>query len=91
MSDAPDAFCAVLRKARKQHHCCECMSPIMPGEIYEYASGVWVGTGQSFKTCTPCAEFRQQFLEDLYSSHWDNITIFGHLQCEASEFYGWKF
>ena len=88
MSDAPDAFRVTLRKARKQHHCCECPAPIVPGEIYEYASGVWEGRGQSFKTCTPCAEVREQLVQDLMDLNFlDSMPIFGHLQSEMHDFY----
>ena len=86
--EAPSCFSVTLRRARKQHHCCECPASIMPGEMYEYASGVWDGVGQNFKTCVPCAEVREQLIQDLMGvGYWDSLPVFGHLQWEMSEFY----
>lgn len=89
MTDEPTCFTAVLRTARKQHYCCECPAPIMPGETYEQINGVWDHRGQTFRTCMPCAEFREQFMDDLCTAyHWDVRTNLGDLQYEWSEFHG---
>lgn len=87
--EAPSCFSVTLRRAMKEHRCCECPAPIVPGEMYELASGVWDHQGRAFKTCLPCAEVRQDFLKDLWK-HWgySETSIFGHLQVEMSEFYG---
>lgn len=87
MSDAPSCMISEIRKARKQHRCCECPSPIMPGEHYEHVSGVWDGRGESFKTCEPCAVFRQQFMQDLDQYRFAVIVSFGHLWEEYSDFW----
>lgn len=55
MSDMPAAFKSVTRTARKQHRCCECLTPIMPGTKYKYSSGVWDGQASSYKQCEDCA------------------------------------
>ena len=87
--DAPSCFFVTLRRAKRQYHCCECPAPIMPGETYEYASGVWENQWRDFKTCLPCAEARQDFLKDLWDQWgYSETSIFGHLQAEMEEFYG---
>ncbi len=73
MSEIPSCFTQVNRKARKDHKCCECFETIQKGETYSYTSGVWDGTGQSFKQCTNCHEiivifpggFTTRFFADL--------------------------
>lgn len=47
-----------LRKARKQHKCCECYKTIQVGEHYEFSSGIWEGCPESHKTCGYCANLR---------------------------------
>ncbi len=59
MSEMPSCFTQVNRKARKDHKCCECFETIQKGETYSYTSGVWDGTGQSFKQCTNCHEIME--------------------------------
>jgi hypothetical protein len=41
--DGPEIYKAVDVTARKQHLCCECGCPIMPGEKYVRCSGKWDG------------------------------------------------
>lgn len=54
----PSCFSQGVRRARKEHRCCECYGPILWGERYEYSSGVWDGGPDNFKTCEPCAAWR---------------------------------
>lgn len=61
MSDYPQAFQQLTRKANKQHKCCECHQTINSGEEYEYCSGIWDGEPHSFKTCTTCVEIREEY------------------------------
>jgi hypothetical protein len=49
------------RIARKEHACGECHKPIVKSEQYVYESGVWEGSGTSFKTCEACADVRDHF------------------------------
>ena len=44
----------VVRKARKDHKCCECRGVIKKGERYQHASGVFDRRGFSAKTCMDC-------------------------------------
>ena len=61
----------VMRIAHKQHKCCECDKPILPGDQYEYATGCWDGSWSTYKTCLSC-----KFLRDRYCSHG---FMYGHL------------
>jgi len=58
VEDGPDFASTATRKARKQHECCECPDPIMPGDEYEYVSGMWDGMFMVFRTCKTCAAVR---------------------------------
>lgn len=55
---------AKVRRARKQHCCCECLAPIEPGEHYMETTGVWDGRADRFRQCLFCGE-----LMSLASSH----------------------
>lgn len=52
--DSPSAYREVLRVARKPHTCHQCYRPIQPGDLYQVASGVWDGRGDSFNMCDTC-------------------------------------
>jgi len=47
-----------MRKARKQHKCYECGRLISKGEQYEYVSGKWGESPESYKTCHRCLDVR---------------------------------
>ena len=85
--EPPQCMTVIAVKAVKSHQCCECWAPIMPGEVYEKTTGVWDHCGQTFKTCWPCCEVRDQLTKDLRLM-WqhDEGICFGHLQDELSEF-----
>lgn len=57
----PEAFNSQIRKARKVHICSECRGRIFAKEQYEYASGVWEGMPDSYKTCLDCVAARNKF------------------------------
>lgn len=59
--EMPEAFNQLIRKARKEHECCECCLPINSGDKYEYSSGIWDGRPDSFKTCLSCVEIRKDY------------------------------
>jgi hypothetical protein len=50
-----------LRKARKEHRCCECRETIAKNAKYEYVSGIWDRTPSAWKTCLSCVEIRDHF------------------------------
>lgn len=45
-----------MRIARKPHRCDECGGEIIPGQQYEYVSGMWDSYVQDFKTCPACKD-----------------------------------
>jgi hypothetical protein len=51
-----------IRRARREHRCCECDGTIKVGDTYEYVSGVWDNQGASFKTCLACAGIRKWYV-----------------------------
>lgn len=68
----------VWHKARKQHTCYECGSPIDPGERYRYIFGIWDGKPSVFKHCEVCANLWDQVVKEYecicYGSLWELIT-----------------
>ena len=62
--EAVGCYRETIRKARKEHTCCECGEPIKPGQRYEYVSGI-DHDGRPFwqKTCLPCAQIWEDFFD----------------------------
>lgn len=56
--DMPSAIVESVRKARKDHKCCECLMPIHKGSKYQHISGIWDNYPRSYKTCVSCATVR---------------------------------
>ena len=52
-------FCNELRRARKDHRCCDCCRIIKRGERYEYIAGVCDGDFENWKTCRECVSLRE--------------------------------
>lgn len=50
----------ILRKAQKNHSCCECFGLILKGEKYHYHSGIFEGQGESYKECIDCHILRNE-------------------------------
>lgn len=44
-----------IRKARKQHKCCECYALIEVGQEYCYSSGIWECEPFDYKQCLNCS------------------------------------
>lgn len=59
MCESPATYMMRVRRARKEHRCCECGGKILKGESYNYHSGVWDGQGRSFKVCVDCDLLRK--------------------------------
>jgi len=62
-AEPPEAFWQCVRRARKEHRCCECRITIEPGTRYEYVSGIWDGYANSYKTCLGCVSLRDAVVE----------------------------
>lgn len=60
MCEFPATYMMRVRRARKEHRCCECRGKIPKGESYNYHSGVWDGQGRSFKVCADCDLLRDE-------------------------------
>jgi hypothetical protein len=82
-SDCDVCSCAkeVIRKARKQHKCCECGNVINIGENYQYVSGIWDGEPSSYKTCESCSSVRDSFI----ALPENETAIYSELACEISD------
>jgi len=57
----PDVYHEEMRKARKEHTCCECDRTIEPGESYHHVTGKWEDEWSTFKTCLGCSRIRDHF------------------------------
>jgi hypothetical protein len=79
----PSCYREQQRTARKSHECCECHEPIVAGQKYEYASGVWDGSPGSYRTCLPCARIR-----DHYCAHG---FILGSLRTQLQDCLGFDY
>jgi hypothetical protein len=56
--------------------CCECRSPIQPGEAYECATGEWEGEEMEHDTCLMCMEIRDVFTcgqNYVFESLWEDM------------------
>jgi hypothetical protein len=63
-----------IQTARKKHRCYECLKDILPGEKYEYVSGVWDGDFMVYKTCLDCKSIRDTFFDSwFYTQVWENF------------------
>jgi len=73
-ADPPTVFAEVWRKARKQHSCCECGQPIVVGQRYEHAAGLWDGHWETYRTCATCAQIRTSLFHGwMYGRLWEDI------------------
>lgn len=73
-----------VRKARKEHQCCECLEPIVPGERYQEHKGIdYDGDPFLYRTCLPCQRIRQQYCP----SGW----YVGGLADQIEECIGWDY
>jgi hypothetical protein len=83
--EGPSCSSRAVRKARKEHVCSECREPIPKGAKYDYASGVWDGRPDSFKTCLLCVEIRDHFACEgwIYETLWSDLTenFFPDMKC----------
>ena len=77
MSEAPQVYCEVKRKARKDHSCYECRGVIKQGEQYVYCSGIWDGP-DSYKLCPECHALMHEVVDEA-SKNWDTTSGFGNL------------
>lgn len=61
-NEGPMAMRTVMRRARKEHRCCECRGVIAIGAVYEFISGIWDHQPSSYRTCGLCADVRSVYV-----------------------------
>jgi len=81
--EAADHYHAEMRKARKQHVCCECDETIEPGETYERVSSVYDGDWSHAKTCALCVKIRDEIC--------CNGFVHGQLRVDIQDAYGFDY
>ena len=66
-------------KARKPHRCSECRQEIPVGTTYEYVAAKFDGDFYTIKTCLPCAEIREAFVDGAfnYGDLWEEMREHG--------------
>jgi uncharacterized protein with PIN domain len=57
----PDVSRTEMRRAAKEHRCCECDEPIQKGDLHEYYTGLWDGVWNSYRTCARCTNVAEDF------------------------------
>jgi len=72
-----------IRRARKEHTCCECLQTIKPGDQYEHYRGVYDDDIFTAKTCLPCAGIRR----DFFHCGW----YYGQMREDFYECNGWDY
>lgn len=68
-----------IRKAGKEHACCECSNPITHGKLYVEISGMWEHEHCRFRRCLVCSFVAQKALELIpaYVAEEDSIQFGG--------------
>lgn len=56
--DPAQVYHVEMRRAAKDHKCCECSGTIRKGENYEHVAGLWEGQWSTFHTCADCIPVR---------------------------------
>ena len=83
--DGPEFYSEYnVKKARKDHHCCECRGTIKKGDSYEVIAGMWEGDFQIYKTCLDCQSIRKEFF-------CGGAFVFGEILNDLKEslYYAW--
>ena len=73
--DGADFASTAVRRAAKEHRCCECREAIPVGAKHEHVSGKWDGHFSTYRTCLSCVEIRDHFACNgwLFEQVWDDI------------------
>lgn len=72
MNDTPDVYEEKVRKARKDHICCECGEIIQSGDEYVYCHGIWEGYPAGYKQCKECNDLMKKASRMNYSKGGSN-------------------
>ena len=65
MCEIAEVYGHKLRKARKEHKCCECHGKINKGEQYHYHHGIFDGETCDYKVCLDCELLRAECDKDI--------------------------
>lgn len=60
----------VIRKARREHVCCECKEIIKVGSNYQYVHGVYDAHWYTYKTCQRCVTIRDDYCSSGFVYGW---------------------
>jgi hypothetical protein len=75
--DGNDFYSETMRRARKEHRCCECRRTIRRGEMYEHVAGKTSGYDRPWtsKTCAECREIRKALVcgSWMFGALWEHI------------------
>jgi hypothetical protein len=71
-----------IKRARKEHQCCECRRAIPKGAPYRYETACHDGVWSHYKTCRLCASIR----DDRFSCGWYWTRLWADLRYCLGEF-----
>lgn len=85
--DMPEFQRDAMRKARKEHKCCECHGKIPPGTTYKLFTGKWSGEMQVFRMHQTCAGIVDAMHRELRGVDvlYDEMPAFGEMVERAAE------
>lgn len=55
----------IIRRARKNHRCCECGELILAGLPYKRIAGKWNGEFSQYKFCMTCVDLVEWYLSEI--------------------------
>jgi hypothetical protein len=85
--DPPEFYHREIRRARKEHKCCECGGRMLPGEQYEHVRGKWDGFVDTYDTCARCCDlwmWTKNNVPCLCWAHHNRIEDCWEAICEAT-------
>jgi hypothetical protein len=82
-TEMPSVFSDIVRKAHREHKCCECQQAIKVGEKYHLFKGCWEGKWSEFKTCMGCDELRREVGKLYREDEWPAFGELGEYAREA--------
>lgn len=89
MCEPPRVYSEQTVQARKQHKCCECRKPIVPGADYVRASGIW-DKPATYKTCIRCDHLKTLAVKKYPPEFSEEGPAFGQLRQWIKDYQGWR-
>jgi len=82
----PEVCRTEIRRAAKEHRCCECGATIKVGERHQYVTGKWDGFWDAYRTCMPCKAVRDDRMSCgwAYGRLWEDLRecLGGYCDCD---------